>query len=155
MEKFNHQKAQIHKRDHNIPSTGRMNMDNEFTFIGLKIPRIAIIGGSLLIAWGILAFFMQSSDSRSVTAMIPSFLGMPLFILGLLSEKDISRKHHYIHASMAFSLLMVLGGMRIISIEDPSKLLISSHLILISVGSLFMFAGIKSFRHNRLLREQE
>ncbi|MFQ3322067.1 MAG: hypothetical protein ACKVHF_02695 [Candidatus Poseidoniales archaeon] len=130
-------------------------MDKDFIFIGLKVPRIAMIGGGLLIAWGLMAYFLQESGSRSFTAMIPSFLGMPLLIFGILSEVDEARKHHYMHVSMVFSLLMVLGGMRIITSEDPSTLLIASHLILIFVGSAFMFVGIKSFKHNRLFREQE
>ena len=59
------------------------------------------------------------------------------------------------HASMVFSLLMILGGMRIISADNPSTLLVASHLMLIFVGSAFIFVGIKSFKHNRLFKEQE
>ncbi|MBT3641288.1 MAG: hypothetical protein HN533_01510 [Euryarchaeota archaeon] len=130
-------------------------MDKDYAFIGLKVPRIAIIGGFLLISWGIMAYLLQESESRSITAMIPSFLGLPLFGFGILSEVDETRKHHYMHASMVFSLLMILGGMRIISADNPSTLLVASHLMLIFVGSAFIFVGIKSFKHNRLFKEQE
>lgn len=130
-------------------------METEFTFIGLKVPKIAILGGGTLILWGVVAYLIQDADPKSITAMIPSFLGTPLFILGVLSERDRKRSHHYMHASMIFALFMVVGGLRIITAENPTTLLIGSHLILIITGAIFMIAGIMSFRHTRKLREQK
>ena len=64
-----------------------------------------------------------------------------------------SNKHHYMHASMIIALFSVLGGLRILTAEDPTDLMIASHLILIVVGTIFMVGGILSFRHARKLRE--
>lgn len=129
-------------------------MSDEFTVSGLAIPRIAIYEGAILVLWGIAAYII--SDQSSVTAMIPSFMGAPLMILGLLSEKIPDMRHHLMHASMVLALLMVLGGARVFTdFSDMSNLAISSHIILIFVGATFMVCGIMSFRAARLAREAE
>ena len=129
-------------------------MSDEFTVSGLTIPRIAIYEGAILVLWGIAAYII--SDQSSVTAMIPSFMGAPLMILGLLSEKIPDMRHHLMHASMVMALLMVLGGARVFAdFSDMSNLAISSHIILIFVGATFMISGIMSFRAARLAREAE
>jgi uncharacterized membrane protein HdeD (DUF308 family) len=126
-------------------------MSNEFRFLGQTIPNLAIISGSILIIWGIFAYL--SSTTGSFTSLIPSFIGLPLLILGFRSNKDQSNKHHYMHASMIIALFSVLGGLRILTAEDPTDLMIASHLVLIVVGTIFMVGGILSFRHARKLRE--
>ena len=129
-------------------------MSDELTVSGLTIPRIAIYEGAILVLWGIAAYII--SDQSSVTAMIPSFIGAPLMILGLLSEKIPDMRHHLMHASMVLALLMVLGGARVFTdFSDMSNLAISSHIILIFVGATFMVCGIMSFHAARLAREAE
>ena len=126
-------------------------MSNEFRFLGQTIPNLAIISGLILIVWAIFSYF--ASGSSSFTALIPSFFGMPLFILGVLSNRDESRRHHYMHASMIFALFSAFGGLRLFQLEDPSNLALASHIILLIVGVIFMVGGILSFRHARKLRE--
>ena len=129
-------------------------MSDEFTVSGLTIPRIAIYEGAILVLWGVAAYII--SGQSSITAMIPSFMGAPLMILGLLSEKIPDMRHHLMHASMVMALLMVLGGARVFAdFSDLSNLAISSHIILIFVGATFMICGIMSFRAARLAREAE
>ena len=126
-------------------------MSNEFRFLGQTIPNLAIISGLILIIWAFFSYF--ASGSSSFTALIPSFFGMPLFILGILSNRDESKRHHYMHASMIFALFSAFGGLRIFQLEDPSNLALASHIILLIVGVIFMVGGILSFRHARKLRE--
>ena len=126
-------------------------MSNEFRFLGQTIPNLAIISGLILIIWAVFSYF--ASGSSSFTALIPSFFGMPLFILGMLSNRDESKRHHYMHASMIFALFSAFGGLRLFQLEDPSNLALASHIILLIVGVIFMVGGILSFRHARKLRE--
>ena len=126
-------------------------MSNEFRFLGQTIPNLAIISGLILIIWAVFSYF--ASGSSSFTALIPSFFGMPLFILGVLSNRDESKRHHYMHASMIFALFSAFGGLRLFQLEDPSNLALASHIILLIVGVIFMVGGILSFRHARKLRE--
>jgi len=129
-------------------------MEDTFTFSGLTIPNLAKVAGGILVIWGLVAYFMQSADPPSITAMIPAFMGAPLLILGILSERNEANRHHYMHAAMFFALLMVIGGAQgLIDIGGKSNLAIGSHLILVVLGSIFMTAGIRSFRHARKLRE--
>jgi len=130
----------------------RPTMSDEFKFMGTSVPNFSIICGGLLVMSGIASYLI--SDTGSLTALIPSIFGAPLIILGLLSNKNISNKHHYMHASMVFALISVMGGLRIFSTwSDASDLTIFSHLFLIIIGVTFMISGILSFRHARKLRE--
>ena len=129
-------------------------MSEDFTITGFTIPKIAIYCGAFLTLWGIAAYFI--SDQSSVTAMIPSFMGAPLMILGILSERMPNMRHHLMHAAMVLALVMVLGGARVFTqMSEMSDLAISSHLFLIVVGVSFMACGIMSFRAARLAREGE
>ena len=130
-------------------------MSEEFTVFGMTIPRIAILNGAILTAWGVISYFMQSADPPSITALIPAFMGFPMLTLGMLSEKNAKNRHHYMHASMALALVMTIGGARIVTgYSDMSTLAIISHLLLLQVGISFIIVGVKSFRHARLQREE-
>ena len=127
-------------------------MSEEFKFLSMPIPNFAMVCGGILILSGIISYLI--SDTGSLTALIPSFFGIPLLIMGFLSNRNEANKHHYMHAAMVFALVSVLGGMRIFSIwSDASGLTVLSHVILIIVGIIFMVAGILSFRHTRKSRE--
>ena len=90
----------------------------------------------------------------SPTALIPAFMGMPMLLLGFLSERNPSNRHHYMHACMVLALIMALGGARVVTgFGGMSVLAIVSHLLLLQVGISFTIVGIKSFRHARELRE--
>jgi hypothetical protein len=129
-------------------------MDDEFTIAGFTIPRIAIYEGAILVLWGIVAYII--SGQSSITAMIPSFMGAPLMILGILSERMPNMRHHLMHAAMVLSLVMVMGGARVFAqFSEMSNLAISSHVVLILVGVCFMVCGIMSFRAARIAREEE
>jgi len=130
----------------------RLIMSEEFKFLSMSIPNFAMVCGGVLILSGIISYLI--SDTGSLTALIPSFFGIPLLIMGFLSNRNEANKHHYMHAAMVFALVSVLGGMRIFSIwSDASDLTLLSHVILIIVGTIFMVAGILSFRHTRKSRE--
>ena len=107
-------------------------MGDEFTIAGFTIPRIAIYDGAFLVLWGIAAYII--SDQSSITAMIPSFMGAPLLILGILSERMPNMRHHLMHAAMVLAVVMVLGGARVFTkMSEMSNLAISSHVVLILV----------------------
>jgi len=129
-------------------------MSDEFTFLGITVPRFATISGGLLVIWGIFSYITQSADPPSITAAIPALLGLPMLGLGIMADRDEKNLRHYMHASMVFALLMALGGARVItSFSDMSSLAIFSHLLLLVIGATFIFVGVRSFRHARMLRE--
>ena len=127
-------------------------MSEEFRVLGMSVSRIAILNGVVLSAWGVIAYFIQSSDPPSITALIPAFMGLPMLLLGFLSERNPANRHHYMHACMVVALVMALGGARVV-LGGMSWLAIVSHLLLLQVGLSFTIVGIMSFRHARLQRE--
>ena len=40
----------------------RMTMEGTFTFMGMSVTNLAKLFGGILVVWGIIAYFMQSSD---------------------------------------------------------------------------------------------
>jgi len=129
-------------------------MSDEFTFLGITVPRFATISGGLLVIWGIFCYITQSADPPSITAAIPALLGLPMLGLGIMADRDEQNLRHYMHASMVFALLMALGGARVITgFSDMSSLAIISHLLLLVIGATFIFVGVRSFRHARMIRE--
>jgi len=129
-------------------------MSEEFRMFGMSVPQIAILNGVVLVVWGVIAYFIQSSDPPSITALIPAFIGIPMLLLGLLSEWNPPNRHHYMHACMVIAVIMVAGGARvIIGFGEMSWLAIVSHLLLLQVGISFTIVGIRSFRYARLKRE--
>ena len=131
-----------------------MSMGEEFRFLGMTVPKIAIVNGVMLCVWGVLAYFFQTSDPPSVTALFPAILGLPMLLMGVFSKWNEANRHHYMHASMIIALFMALGGARIVLyFSTMSILAIVSHLLLLQVGISFTIVGIMSFRHARLVRE--
>lgn len=129
-------------------------MDDEFTFLGFTVPKFAMVSGGLLVAWGIIAYLTQSADPPSITAAIPAFIGLPMLGLGVMAERDEKNLRHYMHAAMVFALLMAIGGARVITgYSEMSTLALISHLLLLVIGATFIFVGVRSFRHARMLRE--
>ena len=75
------------------------------------MPKITIAFGALLIVLGLVAYFgMQEAGNRSVTALIPAFIGLPLLALGFVAEAKPASRKHTMHAAAALGLLGFLGS---------------------------------------------
>ena len=76
------------------------NISQQFKFFGLNAINFSIVFSVFLITWGIIV--SVASGSNSITSLIPTFLGIPIFILSLLSkifpksQKILIRKLHMI-----------------------------------------------------------
>ncbi|MBL21036.1 MAG: hypothetical protein CMB42_04120 [Euryarchaeota archaeon] len=130
-------------------------MEEGFRQWGMTIPNLSMVYGSGLAVWGIFAYLVQSADPPSMTALIPAFMGAPLLLTGALSKVNPKNNRHYMHAALLVATLMaVAGGYRLIrAFSDMSTLGLVSHILLVLVGVTFVYAGVKSFRHARLMRE--
>ena len=72
--------------------------------------RITTVFGALLIVLGLIAYFvMQEPGSRSMTAMIPAFFGLPLLVLGLIAQAKPGSRKHTMHAAAMLGVLGFLG----------------------------------------------
>ena len=68
----------------------------------MNMPKTAIAIGTLLVMQGI--GFYIGTDSRSVTALIPAFVGLPILAMGILAFKE-SARMHAMHVAAALGAL--------------------------------------------------
>jgi len=74
------------------------------------MPQIALVTALLLIIEGLFGYFGADVESRSPTALIPLFVGLPIGLSGLLALKESIRKHA-MHAAVTFGLLGALAAL--------------------------------------------
>lgn len=72
----------------------------------MSMPNLSKATGILLIMLGMLGYV--TSDAASWTALIPAFVGIPMFLFGHFAEKEDLRRH-MMHAAAGLSLLGFLG----------------------------------------------
>ena len=128
--------------------------EESYRFLGRNMPEISIAVGLIFTIWGIGAYII--SDMASITAMIPMFVGGPIFTMGLLSQAMPDKRKTFMHISAMFGLLCALGGLRlpmILMADDSSNLLIASHAILLTLGGLYTYLCVQSFIWARKQRE--
>lgn len=126
------------------------------------MPRITIVFGALLIVLGLIAYFgMQEPGARSVTALIPAFVGLPLLVLGLVAEVKPTTRKHTMHAAAALGTLGLLGtaGGFIKALqwmggtvpERPAAVRVQAIMFVMSV--IFVILCVRSFIAARRARE--
>jgi len=117
---------------------------------------VAMYTGIILVAMGAL-FYLFPEDKQSVTALIPSFIGLGLLIPGYLAYTNENMKMHAMHATAVFALIGTLGGAMGIPdaiAGDWGRATIARIVLLLLCGE-YMFFSIMSFRAARIKREQE
>jgi len=124
--------------------------DMGYKFLGMEMPLLSILVGGALSAWGVAAYVI--SDMASLTAMIPTFMGTPIAVMGSAAAQMPSRRKLFMHIAVIFGLLCALGGLRLPMIlmdSDSSGILIISHALLLVLGGIYTFACVQSFRWAR------
>ncbi len=125
----------------------------EYKFLGRNMRTIGIAYGIFLISWGLLISFLGSSNS--LTSLIPSFIGIPIFILSILSNLFPKKEKLLMHVVVIFGLIAFLGGldfMRGLVSETgvfSNSLAGVSKLMLLLTGAIFCYLCIQSFRFAR------
>ncbi|MBA4694515.1 MAG: hypothetical protein DWC06_07045 [Candidatus Poseidoniales archaeon] len=132
-------------------------MTEQFTVAGQSIPTITMGYGGFLVLWGIVV--SQLSDASSLTSYIPSFMGIPLLVSGILASKFPEKRKLWMHIAATFGLLCALGGLDFLrgmfSDEGPFALPAAgaSKLMLLITGSVYTYICVQSFIHARKARE--
>lgn len=124
-------------------------MRTQYTVAGQDIPTITISYGAFLVLWGII--ISQISNADSFTSYIPSILGVPLLVSGLLARKLPEKRKLWMHISASFGLICALGGLDFFrgfsSDGGPFELPAAgaSKLMLLVTGSIYTYVCIQSF----------
>ena len=125
------------------------SISQQFKFFGLNAINFSIIFGVFLITWGLVISYL--SNSNSLTSMIPSFLGIPIFALSILSKIFPNSQKMLMHIVIIFGLLTALGG------ADFMRSLVAgnfmnnpwadiSKAVMFMAGSIFCYVCIQHFR---------
>ena len=121
--------------------------------------KISITFGIILIILGLISYFGISSES--ITALIPTFLGIPVLILGFLglNEKYLKHAMHGAAVLMLLGFGGTVGGLikffRMLGgevFERPSAITIQAIMALICL--VFLILAIKSFIDARRKRSE-
>ena len=84
--------------------------------------KITIVIGLLLIAVGVAGYLLPAAEvveegtgkilqqKRSITALIPAAVGLPLLICGIATVIAPSQKRHFMHSAAVFGLLGALAA---------------------------------------------
>ena len=109
--------------------------------------KLTLIYGALLIVWG--AVF--SIGSESFTSWIPSMLGVPILLAGVLSVAVPAKKKIWMHIAVLFGLVAGLGGLRFFAGLGSEAGLFgkpraaASQLMLLVTGTLYTILCVRSF----------
>ena len=128
-------------------------MDQPYTFLGFEIPRLTQIVGGALVLEG-LGFYVGTGMEHT-TSLIPSFVGLPLVLLGIMAGRMPERRKLLMHIAVLFGLICALGGLMGISslIQGDMGGSTYAQLIMLVVGSVYTFACVQSFIHARKARD--
>lgn len=118
---------------------------------------ITMIFGLVLILLGLGSYY--GTGQVSLTALIPAFVGIPLWFLGALARKDTLRKHAMHLAAMVGLLGFLAAAGRMISqavktggVEFTTALLVQALMALIC--AVFVGLCVRSFIMARRSRSQ-
>jgi hypothetical protein len=129
------------------------NEIDAFAWILGNMPLVGIMQGFFLVVLGII-FYLFPEDKSSVTALIPSFIGLGLLIPGYLAYTNENMKMHAMHVAVLVSLIGTVGGA--MGIQDAiagdwSRPTIARMILLLTCGEYMIFS-IMSFRQARVKR---
>ena len=121
----------------------------DFLIFGLDMPIITLSYGLFLVVWGIMVSLI--SGSSSITSYIPSLLGLPMFVCGVIAIKAPQQKKLIMHIAVLLGLLNFAGGMDFLrgfaTEAGPfaNAWAGGSKLMLLITGLLFCLLCVKSF----------
>lgn len=125
------------------------------------MPTYTLIFGSALVLLGLGGFL--ATGARAATALIPSFLGLPLVILGVVALRGSERaRRHSMHAAVLLALLGFVGSAqgliglaRLLSggdVKRPAAAVTQSVMALVCLA--FIALGVRSFLFARARRRR-
>jgi hypothetical protein len=113
------------------------------------MPSTSIACGTLLILIGILGYISGVlHGTPSLTALIPAFFGLILFLLGIFARKSENLRKHLMHAAVVVALLgfLMTAGRLVSKLGELSySAAVVSQVSMALVCLLFVILAVKSF----------
>ena len=117
------------------------------------MPKYAIVFGLILVGLGLWGYFGSTSQSPSMTALLPAWFGLALVACGAVGTVDSLRKHA-MHIAATVGLLGLLGAggrglakVGVLFSDDPdgNSRAVLMTLIMAVVCLIYLVLSIKSF----------
>ena len=111
--------------------------------------RLTVVIGSVLVVLGVVAY--AATAAASVTALIPSFVGVLLLLCAAAARRPEWHRHG-IHAALVVALLGALGTLMNVAqigavlagtAERPAAVIVSTLMFVLLVG--YVVVGVRSF----------
>lgn len=122
------------------------------------MPILTILIGDLLVVLGVLSYALapQFGANRSVTALIPAFVGGALSLCGAIAFKPAARRHA-MHAAVAIATLGFLAAAAryLPNPLPPTSLAPFSLVAMLVLCGVLVVAGVRSFIAARSNRADE
>ena len=122
--------------------------------------KTTIVTGMLLTLLGVVfyaAAFQLGATSRSATALIPSFVGVPLILLGYGAVIKPTLRKHFIHVAVVLALLGFLasfGRLTMVMVREPNfGPAVIANMIMSAICITYVILAIRSFVEARRARE--
>lgn len=118
------------------------------------MPTLTIVIALIFIALGPIGWGLGEPGHKSMTALIPTFIGVPMLVLGLLAMKGGNLRKHTMHGVMLVSLLAIGGSavravpgwLKLVQGEGVALPLALTMQTLLIVGCIVLIVfGVKSF----------
>lgn len=112
--------------------------------------RLTFVIGGILTVLGVVAYV--ATGAVSVTALIPTFIGVLLLVCGAIARRGENARKHAIHAALVVALLGALGSlMQVVKLGDvfagtaerPAAVIVSTIMFVLLV--IYIVMGVRSF----------
>ena len=112
--------------------------------------RVTILFGILLGITGIVGFYL--TGAKHLTALIPAFIGIPLFVCGIIAAKEAMRMMA-MHIAILIGLIGFIGAATTLFKEGQAMAAIVSKSITALLCATFVGLCVRSFIQARKARE--
>jgi len=122
------------------------------------LSQVTIGFGVLLVIVGVVSYAAASGDSRSITALIPAFIGLPLAVAGWATTRENLRRYAA-WAAVLLVLALLLGSLRGVALlvgaltgdEDVTfPMVLQTVLVIVSAVYLgFSFVHVRQTTRSR------
>ena len=116
----------------------------------MQMYRVTILFGILLGITGVVGFYQSGAEHP--TALIPTFIGIPLFVCGIIAAKEAMRMLA-IHIAVLVGLIGFIGAAATLFKADQEMAAIVSKSITSVLCATFVGLCVRSFIQARKARE--
>lgn len=113
-----------------------------------------MVFGGLMVVLGAVAYV--ATNFASMTALIPSFFGLGLIVLGLVARQGDRARMHAMHGAALLGLLGLVGGIVMLLRIDPAQRpeAFWENVGFAGLSAVFLALCVKSFIDARRARKQ-